>query len=87
MTKSSYFASRMTEGWPRPEDIEHYFLASPGKRWFFETGNDSGGFSAEGIDGTEHLGTNEGRIDIRLQMWGNPDHGVLLIYYKWGGRA
>jgi hypothetical protein len=85
MTKSSYFASRMTEGWPRPEDIEHYFLASPGKRWFFETGNDSGGFSAEGIDGTEHLGTNEGRIDIRLQMWGNPDHGVLLIYYKWGG--
>jgi hypothetical protein len=68
MKKSSYFASRMTEGWPHPEDIEQYFLAPSGKRWFFETGNDSGGFTAEGVDGTEHLGTNEGRIDIHLQM-------------------
>jgi len=23
--------------------------------------------------------------DIDLQMWGNPDHSVLLIYSKWGG--
>jgi hypothetical protein len=85
MKKSTYFASRLTDGWPCPADIEHYFLAPPGKRWFFETRNDSGGFSAEGVDGTGHLGTNEGRIDINLQMWGNPDHGVLLIYSKWGG--
>ena len=27
----------------------------------------------------------KGRIDIKLSMWGHPDHGVLLIYEKVGG--
>jgi hypothetical protein len=85
LRKSTYFASRRSEGWPNPKELEHYFVARPEKRWFFETGNDSGGFSAEGADGTEHLEANKGRIDIDLQMWGNPDLGVLLIYSKWGG--
>jgi hypothetical protein len=85
MRKSTYFASRPSDGWPDPKELERYFLAPPGQRWFFETGNDSGGFSGEGMDGTEHLGTNDGRIDVDLRMWGNPDYGVLLIYSKWGG--
>ena len=51
----------------------------------FETGNDSAGFRAFGVDGTGHLAPNHGRIDIDLEMWANPDLGVLLIWSKWGG--
>jgi hypothetical protein len=79
MRKSRYFASRASKGWPDPKELEHYFLAPPGHRWFFETRNDSGSFTAEGVDGTEHLEQNKGRIDIDLQMWGHPELGVLLI--------
>ncbi len=61
------------------------FWPRRGHRWFFETRNDSGSLTAEGVDGTEHLEENKGRIDIDLQMWGHPDLGVLLIYSKWGG--
>lgn len=85
MKKSAYFASRPSKGWPNPEDLQRYFLDPPGKRWFFETGNDSAGLDAEGVDGTEHLPANRGRIDIRLSMWGHPTLGVLLIYEKHGG--
>ncbi len=85
MRKSTYFASRASKGWPDPKELEHYFLAPRGHRWFFETRNDSGSLTAEGVDGTEHLEENKGRIDIDLQMWGHPDLGVLLIYSKWGG--
>src|SRR5712691_3852157 len=74
--KKTYFASRRTLGWPNPKELEPYFLAPPGQRWFFETRNDSGGLRAEGVDGTEHLDTNKGRIDIELEMWGNTDLGV-----------
>jgi Immunity protein Imm1 len=85
MKKSAYFASRPSKGWPNPKELEHYFLAPPEQRWFFETGNDSASLTAEGADRTEHLEANKGRIDIDLDMWGNPDLGVLLIYSKWGG--
>jgi hypothetical protein len=85
MKKHGYFASRDIKGWPKPQDIAHYFLAPPGRHWFFETGNDTAGFTAEGADGTEHLEPNKGRIDIELEMWGHPTLGVLLIWSKWGG--
>ncbi|MGC2778515.1 MAG: Imm1 family immunity protein [Bradyrhizobium sp.] len=85
MKKSAYFASRPSAGWPHPKDLERYFLAPPGQRWFFETENESGSLTAEGVDGTEHLEANKGRIDINLMMWGNLRHGVLLMYEKWGG--
>jgi len=65
--------------------LERYFLAPPGRRWFFETENDSACLAAEGVDGTEHLEADKGRINVDLDMWGNPEHGVLLIYSKWGG--
>jgi Immunity protein Imm1 len=85
MRKHAYFASRPIEGWPSPGDLEPFFLNPPGRRWFFETGNDTAGFTAEGVDGTERLQANRGRIDIELEMWGHPTYGVLLIYSKWGG--
>jgi hypothetical protein len=85
MRKRAYFASERSEGWPSPGQLEHYFLAPPGQRWFFETENDGARFVAEGVDGTGHLQPNKGRIDIDLKLWGNDDLGVLLIYSKFGG--
>ena len=85
MNKRVYFDGYYGPGWPSPSQLESYFLAPPGQRWTFETGNDGWGFWAEGVDGTEHLEVNKGRIDVKLQMWGNPELGVLLIYTKWGG--
>jgi hypothetical protein len=85
MQKNAYFASRDIKGWPKPQDIERYFLAPPGRRWFFETGNDGAGFHAVGVDGTEHLTPKSGRIQIDLLLWGHPQLGVLLIWSKSGG--
>jgi Immunity protein Imm1 len=84
--KRVYFDVFDGRGWPAPSELEHYFLASPGQRWTFGEGeNDCWGLSLEGVDGTEHLGTNAGRINIHLTMIGNPDYGVLLHYRKWRG--
>jgi hypothetical protein len=87
MRKEAFFDAWDIEDWPKPEQIEHYFLAPPrpGKRWLFETGNDSAGFAAEGVDGTEHLAPYRDRVDINFDMWGNPDFGVLLFWRKFGG--
>jgi hypothetical protein len=86
MRKETYFASRLWDGWPDPDELKSYFLAPPGQRWFFETRNDSAGLSVEGVEGTDHFGpTDKRRIDIHLSMWGHPEHGVLLIYKKIGG--
>ncbi|SRR5712691_3488937 len=85
MRKRVYFGVFDGRGWPLPEQLQRYFLAPPGQRWTFDGGNDSWGLTAEGVDGTEHLEVNKGRIDVDLDMWGHPDLGVLLIYSKWGG--
>jgi hypothetical protein len=85
MKKRIYFAEFDGPGWPTANKLERYFLAPAGKRWTFASGNDSWGLSAEGVDGSDHLPANKGRIDIDLQMWGHPDLGVLLIWSKWGG--
>lgn len=82
--KISYIASQRQKSWPEPKELEPYFLASPGKEWFFET-NDSASLRALGVDGTERLEANRGRIDIGLRMWAEPKHGVMLIWSKWGG--
>jgi hypothetical protein len=66
------------------EWLEPYFL-SRNPRWFSETGNDGAAFDAHGVEGTDHLPLGKGRIDIRLDLWGKPDLGVLLIWSKWGG--
>jgi hypothetical protein len=84
MRKRTYFASRRREGWPAPDELAPYFLARP-RRWFFETGNDSGGFSADGLNGTGHLMPGAGRIDIHLDLYGHPELGVLLLHWRKGG--
>ena len=85
MRKRTYFDSRRRTGWPQPKELERYFLAPPGKEWFYAGGNDGARLSVEGLYGTEHLEANRGRVDCDLMMWGNRDLGVLLIYSKWGG--
>ena len=69
--------------WPRPEDIEHYFLEPPGQRWFFETGNDGAVFNAKGVDGSDKLPPEQGLTYLELTMDGDPDLGVLLGWSKW----
>jgi hypothetical protein len=85
MKKRAYFDTYWGPGWPELTWLEPYFIAPPAKRWLFSGGNDSAGLDAQGVDDTEHLEPNKGRIDIRLEMWGNPQLGVLLIYSKRGG--
>lgn len=85
MRKEIYFAKFDRKGWPNAKQLERYFLGPPDQHWSYDGGNDSWGISAEGVEGTEHLHTNNGRIDIRLDMYGHPKFGVLLIWYKWGG--
>src|SRR5712691_7702059 len=85
MRKRSYFDEFVGPGWPTPSELEPYFLGSPGRRSSFESGNDCWGLSAEGADRTEHLPEGKGRINIRLTMIGNREHGVLLHYRKSGG--
>jgi hypothetical protein len=65
--------------------LKPYFIAPPEKRWAFSGGNDGGGFTAEGVDGTGHLELGKGRIDIRLELYGNRELGVLLVWSKRGG--
>ncbi|MEX0841367.1 MAG: Imm1 family immunity protein [Xanthobacteraceae bacterium] len=85
MKRHSYFDVYDGPGWPPLAELERYFIAPKGKEWSYKGGNDNWGLKADGADGTENLEVNKGRIDIRLNMWGHPDHGVLLIYSKYGG--
>jgi hypothetical protein len=84
MRKRSHFALLPDEGWPRPAEIQKYFLDPAEQHWNRESLNDCWGLKAEGVDGTEHLPAGKGRIDIHLTMVGNPDRGVLLQHSKVG---
>ena len=85
MQKRAYFDSFWGDGWPTLSFLEPYFLKPSSERWFFQSGNDSAGLDIHGVLGTGHLEEYKGRIDVHLSMWGDPDHGVLLIYEKYGG--
>src|SRR4029453_2374860 len=84
MRKCAYLDLRRGNGWPSPEELEPYFLRPPGQCWAFESGNDNAGLAAEGVDGTEDLDPNDGRIDVDLDMWGHPDLGARSFYPKGG---
>lgn len=86
MKKYTYFASRRSEDWPNPSQLEPYFLAPKGQEWFYTGGNDGASLRAEGLYGTEKLEPKTGRVDVYLLMTGNPQHGVILFYSKWDGR-
>jgi hypothetical protein len=88
MKKSTNFDVLWGPGWPTPQELEPYFLGGPGRPSSFEVGSGGMGFSAEGVDGTDHLEEGKGRIDLCLTMVGSPFHGVLFHYRKSGaGRA
>lgn len=87
MKKHAYFDTFWGDDWPSQEFLKPYFKTPPQGAigWYPNSGNDSGGLSLEGLDGTGHLLYGSGRKDIRLSMWGNPELGVLLQYSKTGG--
>jgi Immunity protein Imm1 len=85
MRKTTYFLPLPEEGWPDPKDLEPYFLAPSGKEWSYFGRNDNWGLTIEGLHGTEALEQYKDRVDSWLDMWGHPEHGVLIIYQKYGG--
>lgn len=85
MKKRTYFDVFDGPGWPEPSQLAPFFHAPPGQEWSYLGRNDGWALTATGVDGTDHLERGKGRIDIDLTMWGNPKHGVLLMYSKWGG--
>lgn len=84
MRKRTWFPLLPYEGWPRPQDIESYFLTSPGRKLLWNRA-DSYGFRAIGVDGTEQLELGKGRVDTDLAVWANLKLGMLLIHSKLGG--
>jgi hypothetical protein len=88
MIKRASFASETyVDRWPSPDEIRHFFLASPAKRWFFDTDNDVAYFGAEGVDGTDKLPPDDnGRATIWLWLCGDPELGVHLQWRKWDGK-
>lgn len=85
MTKIIYFDQFDGKGWPQPSSLKSYFFAPKGHEWFNKSGNDTAVLTLEGIEGTEYLTGWKDRVDIVLSMWGSSDHGMLLIYEKYGG--
>src|SRR5262245_38933707 len=85
MRKSTYLDLRRSHGWPKPEELEPYFLGPPGQRWAFENGNDNAGLAAEGVDGTADLDPNDGRIDVDLDM-GSSLSGRAAHLFRMGRR-
>jgi hypothetical protein len=85
MKRRIYFDVFDACAWPPIERLKPYFFAPKGKEWSYRGGNDNWAIRVEGAEGSEKLDANQGRIDIDLEMWGHPDHGVCLIYSKWGG--
>src|SRR3954471_8458657 len=83
MKKSINLADFEQRSWPEPSKLEAYFLTREGRRSAFETGNDSWGVMANGVDGTDHLEKGGGRVDVNLNIIGSARHGVMLNFQKW----
>jgi hypothetical protein len=84
MRRRANFDSHWGRGWPSLDFLKPYFFAPKGKEWFYSEGNDSASFTLEGVEGTEHLEFGNGRVNISLNMWGHPEHGVLMIWVRSG---
>ena len=85
MRKRAYFDTYCGSGWPELTWLEPYFLAPESTRWSFETGNDGGSLTLEGVNASEGLGARNGSTDIHLLMLGHRAHGVMLQYFHMGG--
>jgi hypothetical protein len=84
MKKDTNFLDYLGDGWPELNWLEPYFVTSAGRREAFGE-QESLGLKVYGVDGTEHLQRDNGRIDIDLTIQGDLGHGILLFYHKWGG--
>jgi hypothetical protein len=84
MRRTANFDAHWGDGWPNPKSIERYFVGEQKNPWLPEANSDSALFSLEGLDNTDQLLPHEGRKDIRLSIWSNPVHGLLLMYEKTG---
>jgi hypothetical protein len=85
MKKIAYFGAHWGEGWPDLHEVERFFLSRAGRPRLAGTRPDDASFGIEGADGTHHLPSNGGRIDIHLDIDVLADYGALLFYRKWGG--
>ncbi|HEV7877150.1 Imm1 family immunity protein [Bradyrhizobium sp.] len=85
MRKNCYLHDHDGPFWPRPDQLEKDFLAPRGRLWASPNGNDHWGLGVEGLYGTDALPHRES-VNVKLDMIGSPDHGVLLQYNKWDGR-
>lgn len=88
MIKDAYFDTFLGPGWPTLEFLEPYFThPATDFGWFPNSSNDSASIRILGLNGTEHLPLGRGQNAIILTMTGNPEHGVLLGYYRITGGA
>jgi hypothetical protein len=88
-----YFGPYRQQTWPSIDDLAPYFLTPLGIEHWYKSGNDNWGINVRVLYGTLGLPHAEGpetnvpgsEVMADLQMWGDPEFGVLLIYTKVGG--
>ena len=80
--KTCYFHDFPYWSWPTPAQLKPYF--EPGEPDWADGGNDSWGFTLEGVGGDPNARRGRGRLDLRLNLWGDPRYGVLLWYHRDG---
>ena len=92
MRRNIYFRDFDAKYWPAPEVIEPYFLAPDAPQMWGASGNDDWGLGIFGFNGTENdyryprVGTDQKQQEwAELEMWGDPDLGVMLMYERVGG--
>lgn len=85
MRTRAYFDTLWGDEWPRVDQLEPYFRLSPAGVSPIQARKGEGNFSIEGVDGTEHLGRENGRVDVQLLLWTDPVFGGLLQHQKTGG--
>jgi hypothetical protein len=93
LKQSIYFGPFRSKPWPNQDQLAPYFLTKEGIDELLSTGNDNWSIDLYGLYGTEGLpkylarGTNipGSQVDAELQMYFDPEFGVLLLYTKTGG--
>lgn len=81
--KRTYFGRFDGRGWPSLDQLRPYFFAPPGRRWFFETGNDSGGFEVRSGEPSGDPAVRKRQDTSHLCLVGHPTLGVFLNYTRW----
>ena len=92
MKREIYFRDLRTNYWPALEAIKPYFLAPDAPQMWGESGNDDWAIGIYGFNGTEdglrfaRVGSGQKQQEwAELEMWGDPNLGVMLWYQRVGG--